>query len=113
MTIVRLRDVLKSRSRRRSRLSRLINQIEYDSETTKIVQALLPENEASHCVGASIKGKVVVLMVDSAAWANRLRFRKKTLLSDLRQIQRFAVVQDIIVVTNSTVGELLRNRAQD
>ncbi|MCY4142489.1 MAG: DUF721 domain-containing protein [Gammaproteobacteria bacterium] len=81
-----------------------MSQIEYDSDTTKIVQSVLPANEAPHCVGASVKGTVVVLMADSAAWASRLRFRKKALLANLQQIQRFALVQDIIFVTNATVA---------
>ncbi len=82
-----------------------MSRIEYDADTTKIVQSMLPDNEAPHCVGASVKGNVVVLMADSSAWASRLRFRKKTLLSNLQQIQRFAPVQEIIFVTNAAAAD--------
>lgn len=52
---------------------------------------------ASHCRVANINGSVLVLQVDSPAWAGRLRYQAPKLMaqlpdwSELRQVERIAV----------------------
>jgi len=47
------------------------------------VRALLPAGERPHCLRASSQDGVLVLTVDSAAWATRLRYRIPALLDAL------------------------------
>ena len=82
-----------------------MSRLAYEADSTKIVQAVLSDKEAPHCIGASVKGNSLVLVLDSASWANRLRFRTTTLLTELKQIERFASIQEIVFVTNTSSGE--------
>lgn len=51
------------------------------------VKASLPVDEAEHVVSASIDGDGLVLGVDSAAWAARLRYRVRELGRDAVQVR--------------------------
>ena len=50
-----------------------------------IVQAMLDTSLADHCHLAHFDGSRMVIVADSPAWANRLRFSVDTLLSQLKQ----------------------------
>ena len=83
-----------------------MGRIEKERNTLEIVRSVLPPREASHCIGASIKGDTLVVLADSASWASRLRFRCKHLVDELCHMEQFAKVQKAIVVTNATIGRL-------
>ena len=104
MSIYRLKDVLSPNAPRKSGLSRLMGRIEKEKNTLEIVRSLLPHREASHCIGASIKGDTLVVLADSASWASRLRFQCKHLVDELHHMEQFAKVQRAIIVTNATIG---------
>ena len=50
-----------------------------------IIQAMLDTSLADHCHLAHFDGSRMVIVADSPAWANRLRFSVDTLLSQLKQ----------------------------
>lgn len=47
------------------------------------MRALLPDDLAAHVTGAVLHGDTVVVLVDSAAWASRLRFHAPELVARL------------------------------
>ncbi len=104
-----LKNMLKPHRTPFSKLSRLNNRVEEEQESTAIVRAALREREAAHCVGASVRGKTLVILADSSAWANRLRFRSQDLLNELKQIERFAAVEEVTLVTNATLAAQQRD----
>lgn len=103
MSVYRLKDVLTPRVKRRNRLTRLMDRVEKEQNSLEIVQALLPQPDARHCIGASMRGTTLVVMADSASWASRIRFRCKYLVKELQQVEQFAKIQKAIVVTNATL----------
>ena len=75
-----LKDLLKG-----SDLSRLVERAREAGELDARVRALLPEGLGAHVTGAAFhepEGEVVVL-VDSAAWASRIRFHAPGLVAQL------------------------------
>lgn len=68
-----------------SDLSRLVERAREAGELDARVRALLPEGLGAHVTGAAFhepEGEVVVL-VDSAAWASRIRFHAPALVAQL------------------------------
>ena len=108
MSIYRLRDVLNAGAQRQNGLTRLMGRIEKERNTLEVVRSLLPQREASHCIGASVKGDTLVVLADSASWASRLRFQCRYLVDELHHMEQFAKVQRAIIVTNATVGRSAR-----
>jgi hypothetical protein len=64
-------------------LSRLVERARAAGELDARVRSLLPEPLASHVTGAVLHGDTVVVLVDSAAWASRLRFHGPELVERL------------------------------
>lgn len=71
----KLADVLAT-----GRLAALGREAEQRRTTTERIRALLPPDEAEHLVGASTNADgELVLVMDSAVWAARVRYRGKEL----------------------------------
>jgi hypothetical protein len=51
------------------------------TELNRYVQALLPEVLQAHCCVANVRGDTLVLQVDAAVWATRLRFYQNQILA--------------------------------
>lgn len=66
----KLADVLAT-----GRLAALGREAERRRTTTERVRAQLPPDEAAHLVSASTEGDALVLVMDSAVWAARVRYR--------------------------------------
>jgi hypothetical protein len=64
-------------------LSRLVLRAREAGELDAQVRALLPESLAAHVTGAVLREETVVILVDSAAWASRLRFHATELVQSL------------------------------
>lgn len=55
-------------------LSKLVARAQEAGELDARVRALLPDELALHVTGAAFRDDTVVVLVDSAAWACRIRF---------------------------------------
>jgi len=64
-------------------LSQLVLRAREAGELDARVRALLPESLAAHVTGAVLHDDTVVVLVDSAAWASRLRFHAPELAERL------------------------------
>ena len=64
-------------------LSQLVTRAREAGELDARVRALLPEALAAHVTGAVLHVDTVVVLVDSAAWASRLRFHAPELVARL------------------------------
>jgi hypothetical protein len=64
-------------------LSVLLRRAREAGELDARVRALLPDELALHVTGAALHGDTVVVLVDSAAWASRLRFHAPELAERL------------------------------
>lgn len=64
-------------------LSQLVLRAREAGELDARVRALLPEGLAAHVSGAVLHDDTVVVLVDSAAWASRLRFHAPELVERL------------------------------
>jgi hypothetical protein len=77
------------------------------------VRALLPVGERSHCLGASGHDGLLVLTVESAAWATRLHYRLPILLSALGPLGITAIKMRIQPPGQGLVGRRLGGLARD
>ncbi len=64
-------------------LSQLVSRAREAGELDARVRSLLPEALAVHVTGAVLHEDTVVVLVDSAAWASRLRFHAPELVERL------------------------------
>lgn len=64
-------------------LSQLVSRAREAGELDARVRSLLPEALAAHVTGAAFHDDTVVVLVDSAAWASRLRFHAPELVERL------------------------------
>jgi len=75
-----LKDLLAASS-----LSRLVEQASATDVLTRRVQALLPAEIAPHVLGANLRDKRLIVLVDAAVWAARVRFEAATLRRGLSE----------------------------
>ena len=78
-----------------SHLARLLASVHLLQELDQIIADKLPANIGDHCKAANIKDNQIVIIADSSAWATRLRYQGPQLLKNLRQIPKFAHINDI------------------
>ena len=64
-------------------LSQLVTRAREAGELDARVRALLPESLGEHVTGAVLHEDTVVILVDSAAWASRIRFMAPELVGQL------------------------------
>jgi hypothetical protein len=64
-------------------LAQLVSRARESGELDARVRALLPDELAAHVTGAVLHEDTVVVLVDSAAWASRLRFEAPELVKRL------------------------------
>jgi len=74
-----LKDLLRSQS-----LADLAKRAASTDVLARQVQAILPSDIASHVVAANIRDDLVVVIVDGAAWAARVRFEASSICRVLR-----------------------------
>lgn len=103
MKYFRLKDSLKVPDRRYTKLAHIIKKLDAHEATIRIVQFLLPQEEAKHCTSARVQGTTVFLTFDSNAWATRARFRVPTLLEAMQELAQFSHVEKVVVTTNRGV----------
>ncbi len=73
----KLADLLARKSARLGQVLERANRLE---ALTEQVRASLPTPEADHIVAVAITGETLVVTVDSAPWAARLRFAESDLI---------------------------------
>ena len=100
MKYFRLKDSLTVPDQRYTKLAHIIKKLDAHEATIRVVQFLLPQEEAQHCTGARIQGSTAFLTFDSNAWATRARFRVPTLLEAMQQLAQFSHVEKVVVTTN-------------
>lgn len=77
------------------KLQSLINKAHYLNQLTQLVQNYLNEDIAPHCQVANYEAGKLKLIVDSSAWASRLRFNLPHLKKTLSAIQPFTHLKTI------------------
>ena len=75
-----LKDLLSGSS-----LSRIVEQAAATDVLTRRVQALLPPEVAPHVLGANLRDRRLVVLVDAAVWAARVRFETAALRRGLSE----------------------------
>ncbi len=75
-----LKDLLAANS-----LSRLVEQASATDVLTRRVQALLPAEIAPHVLSANFRDQRLIVLVDAAVWAARVRFESATLRRGLAE----------------------------
>jgi hypothetical protein len=76
------------------RLRDLQHQLAAQEQLLQQVRACLPSPLDRHCLGAIPRAEVLILLVESSAWASRLRYLASELLKQLRRRQiRFKRIQ--------------------
>lgn len=63
----------------------LMRDLRQQQQLLATVRALLPANQASHCLDARLHRGVLTLFADSPVWTNKLRFTTPRLLSEVRR----------------------------
>ena len=78
----------------KKRFAYLQNQLGIQEQLLKQVRETLPSPLDQHCIRAIPQGEVLILLVESSAWASRLRYLGRELLKQLqRRKLRFHRVQ--------------------
>ena len=72
-------------------LSALLRRAQALARLSASLRAALPGDLADHATLANIRGTVLVMQVDSPAWASRLRFQQSTLLGFLQEKHKLPV----------------------
>ena len=106
MKYYRLKDSLELRDQRYTKLARIIKKLDTHQATIRVVQFLLPEEEARHCTGARIQGATLVVSFDSNSWATRVRFHTTTLLEQIQELAQFSHIKKIVVITNRGISSI-------
>jgi hypothetical protein len=76
------------------RLTHLQNQLALQQDLLQKIRASLPSPLDQHCLGAIPRGETLILLVESSAWASRLRYLARELIKQLQQRQiRFKRIQ--------------------
>jgi len=79
-------------------LAILVTRTKQLSYLTQILRQQLEPNLAAHCYIGKLEDECLVILVDSAAWASKLRFHSQSLLPQLQTAhQSFAQIQLIRV----------------
>ncbi len=77
------RSIDKLLSESNSELAILITRTKLLRRLTRILRRNLDETISPHCYVASIEDHTLIILVDSAAWASKLRFYSRELLNNL------------------------------
>lgn len=70
-------------------LSGIVRRAAATDELARSVQSALPPEVSRHVLGANLRGERLVVIVDGAAWAARVRFESaviRRVLADTREI---------------------------
>ncbi len=78
-------------------LGRVIDKAKTLIRLEKRITNQLDEKLAPHCRVANVNGSVLVLQVDTPAWAGRLRQQAPKLVARLRQTDELAAIEQIRV----------------
>jgi hypothetical protein len=73
-----------------SSLSRIVEQAAETDVLTRRVQALLPPEVSPHVLGANLRERRLVVLVDAAVWAARVRFETAALRRGLSESHEVA-----------------------
>ena len=83
-------------------LARILANVEKSRHLLTLTQISLPDNISPHVVGCVIEQSILIVYVESAAWATKLRFHGKSLL---RKIKKFDLpIIDKIIVRITTAA---------
>lgn len=103
---IRLKDMLSPQAGR-GPLARLVNETESHAARLELVRTLLPEQYASHCIAASVRGSELTIVADSSAWANRFRFEEKKIKEQCCRFSDLASVESVRFKTASQLRDSL------
>jgi hypothetical protein len=70
-------------------LSGIVRRAAATDELARSVQSALPPEVSKHVLGANLRGERLVVIVDGAAWAARVRFESgviRRVLADTREV---------------------------
>lgn len=82
-----LKDLLK----RDGGLARLVERAAATDQLSRCVQSALPGEVSPHVVGANLRDRRLVVVVDGAAWAARVRFEARTIKQVLAETQEIEI----------------------
>ena len=71
-------------------LAGIVRRAEATDRLARSVQSAVPAEVSDHILGANLRGDRLVVIVDGAAWAARVRFESATIrrvLADTREIE--------------------------
>ena len=78
-----------------SQLARLLEQAHQLEALNRAVISLLPANLKDHCRVATIRNQLLIVLVDSSAWATRARFAQNEILAKIRRIPEYQALTQI------------------
>ncbi len=77
----------------------LLDQLAKIEALNNTLQSKLNANFSTHCRVANYRKNILVVAVDSAAWANKLRFQIPELISEFRNDGYFGLANIEIIVS--------------
>lgn len=81
-----LKDLLGSRS-----LAGLAQRAAATDTLARKIRSILPQDLSDHVIAANLRGQIVVVIVDGAAWAARVRFEAPSVCRRLRELHEIDV----------------------
>jgi hypothetical protein len=82
-----LRDLIAGRGG----LSGIVERAAATDRLARCVQSALPREVAGHVLGANLRGDRLVVIVDGAAWAARVRFEARVIGQKLADVQEVRI----------------------
>ena len=89
--------IIASLLRKDSATGALVKQALALSDLNTLLKHHLPAKFAEHITLSTIKGRTILLLSDSAAWAAQLRYITPELVESLNTVEEFRNIQDIQV----------------
>jgi hypothetical protein len=89
--------------RTNSPLDKLLRRVLDQEHKTNILRSILPVHLSAQFEVANVRGKKLIIHATNASWATRLRFENPKLLDQLRELQEFSRIEEIVIRSMSSL----------
>ena len=91
-------ELLKDLLNRDGGLARIVERAAATDRLSRCVQSALPGEVSPHVVGANLRDRKLVVVVDGAAWAARVRFEAPVIKQALAETQEVEISRVVVRV---------------
>ena len=91
-------------------LATILANVEKNRHLLTLTQSCLPDTISTHIIGSVIEQTKLIVYVESAVWATKLRFHGKSLLRKINKFNLPVIDKVIVRITTELRGDNARHR---